>query len=99
MSTPSKNKHGGARKGAGKPAGTLGTASLQGQIQRQLLIDTLEPYVKEITLALAKKAAKGNVKAAELLFDRAWGKAPQPLTGEQGGPVQVTVVKYAKPKA
>jgi len=36
--------------------------------------------------ALFKKAKKGDVRASEVLFDRAWGKAKQDLKIE-GSPV------------
>lgn len=29
------------------------------------------------------------VRACEIIIERAWGKAPQPITGEGGGPVLV----------
>lgn len=47
-------------------------------------------------VAILKKwrqmAAQGNLKAGELLFDRAYGKPKQPteLTGKDGGPLNVS---------
>lgn len=35
-----------------------------------------------------------RVAAAEALLSRGWGKAPQAITGDQGGPVQV-IVRWA----
>lgn len=40
---------------------------------------------KEILNALLKEAKKGNVRAAEVLLDRAYGKASQPLKGDFTG--------------
>lgn len=47
---------------------------------------------KAILMALRAKATKGDVKAAEVLLDRAYGKAKQDLqvTGKDGGPLQIT---------
>lgn len=36
-------------------------------------------------------APAARVAAANSLLDRGWGKAPQVLTDEDGGPVQLTV--------
>ncbi len=88
-------KKGGARAGAGRPAGTVSSATLQTQLQREMLVKALEPHIHAITEALVKKAKKGDVQAAKELFDRAWGKAPQAITGAEGGPVEITMVKYA----
>ena len=47
---------------------------------------------KAILMALRAKATKGDVRAAEVLLDRAYGKAKEKveLTGANGGPVQIT---------
>jgi hypothetical protein len=38
------------------------------------------------------KSPKLALKAAELLLDRAWGRAPQAITGQDGeGPVKISV--------
>ncbi len=29
-----------------------------------------------------------SVRACEIIIERAWGKAPQPVTGENGGPIE-----------
>ena len=37
-----------------------------------------------------------RVAAANSLLDRGWGKAPQPVTGEEGeGPLIVKIIKFA----
>jgi thioredoxin-like negative regulator of GroEL len=69
-------KRGGTRPGAGRP---VSTATLEAQLQRELLVKALEPHIEAITKALVKKAKAGDVQAAKELFDRAWGKAPQNL--------------------
>src|ERR1700682_4613771 len=37
---------------------------------------------KAILMALRAKATKGDVRAAEVLLERAWGKVAQPIVGE-----------------
>jgi len=46
---------------------------------------------KAILMALRAKATKGDVRAAEVLLDRAYGKAKEKieLTGKDGGPVDI----------
>lgn len=42
-----------------------------------------------------KAAAAARVAAANALLDRGWGKAAQPLTGDDGeGPLVIQIVKY-----
>jgi hypothetical protein len=45
----------------------------------KLLSDIPETDYEDIIAALVKKAKKGEVRAAEVLFDRAWGKAKESL--------------------
>jgi hypothetical protein len=40
---------------------------------------------------MAMNARKGDVKAALFLFDRAYGKPMQPLSGPDGGPHTIIV--------
>ena len=37
-----------------------------------------------------------KVAAANSLMDRGWGKAAQPITGEDEGPIQLTVTWQSK---
>lgn len=39
---------------------------------------------------------KERMEAGKWLADRAWGLPAQPVTGEDGGPVAVRVVKYGE---
>jgi len=86
-------QHGGKRKGSGRP---MATATLEAQKQRELLVMWLTPHLEGIFNALKKKALNGDVAAIKELFDRAWGKAPQALVGQDGGPIEVTVIRYAR---
>ena len=63
------------------------------QKQREQLLKLLKPHIAKIFKALVAKAEEGDVSAIKELLDRAWGKAPQPLTGEDGGPIQIQGVE------
>lgn len=40
-----------------------------------------------------------RIQAVGMLLDRAWGKAAQPVTGEDGeGPIVVEIIQYAREK-
>ena len=63
----------------------------------ELLAEVLGDEKNGVTAAetilkrLKIQAAAGNVRAAELLLDRAYGKAKQPVehTGANGGPLEI----------
>lgn len=40
--------------------------------------------------------AAARVQAANSLLDRGWGKAVQVMSGEDGGPIKVSVVRFAE---
>ena len=46
-----------------------------------------------ILMALRAKAAKGDVRAAEVLLDRGWGKVKQPIDGNLNVGMTLTVNK------
>lgn len=85
---------GGARPGAGRKKGVpnKSTAAVKDIAAKytdrawQRLADLLESEDEKTAMAAVKE-----------LFDRAYGKAPQSLTGEGGeGPIQVTIKRYAR---
>ena len=41
----------------------------------------------------AKAPAQARAFAANSLLDRGWGKAPQSITGEDGGDIRITIRK------
>lgn len=71
----------------GKPKGgrPLASHTIETQLQRQMLVQWLQPRLDKIFNALAEKAEKGDVQAAKELLDRAWGKAPQSIDMTSGG--------------
>ena len=40
---------------------------------------------------LLRKARRGDVKAIDMLLDRRFGKAMQPLTGKDGSPIELVI--------
>jgi len=64
---------------------------------RSLARSYTETAIKTLAaIAGSKKAAdSARVAASTALLDRGWGKAPQALTGPDGGPVIINIKKYA----
>lgn len=50
---------------------------------------------RAILVAVLKKAKKGDVRAAELLLDRGWGKAQQAMSLEVTVPVKSLTIEPA----
>ena len=86
----------------GRNGGTLKTGGATGGGRpkkipelRELLANVLgdtkdgKSAAEAILMALRNKAIKGDVRAAELLLDRAYGKATQPI--ETPSPLTVTI--------
>jgi len=75
---------GGKRPGAGRPKDSKEKQTL---IREQAILVLREKVLAEIgpiAEALIQKAKKGDTYAAKELFDRAFGKAPQEITGADG---------------
>lgn len=80
---------GGARPNAGRPKGRANKVT--GEIK-----ELARAYVPDVMPALLQIATKGESEAARVsaikeILDRAYGKAPQAITGEGGGPVQQAI--------
>lgn len=94
---PTKWKKGQKPPGAGRPKGSL---SLKARFEKYMDVEVKvkkpdgsvmdAPAIEAICLAIMSQAAKGNVKAASLLFDRVYGKESQKLelTGKDGDPIE-----------
>lgn len=48
--------------------------------------------IARLAFWMASDNAKASVSACVSLLDRAWGKAPQAVTGEDGGPIRIAQV-------
>jgi hypothetical protein len=46
-----------------------------------------------ILKALRAKAAKGDIRAAEVLLDRGWGKVKQPISHDVENTVEIKVIR------
>ena len=75
---------------SGNPTGRPKAHSAFIKMAQSHSIEALETV---ISIMRNKRSPKLALKAAELLLDRAWGKAPQAITGEAGqGPVKLEVM-------
>lgn len=96
----SKPKRGGYRHGAGRKAGSV-SDSRKAQIKAEATLkelatqhtpEAIQTLVDIFKDKLTPAAAK--VAAIKEILDRGHGKAPQAITGENGGPIQSeTVIK------
>lgn len=90
--------HGGKREGAGRPTGRRNAATIE---QKATLTELAQQYTGIALKALQEVAATGSdsarVAAATALLDRAYGKPRQTvdMAGEDGGPIQVNIVRYS----
>ena len=64
---------GGKRKGAGRKKGF---SAIQAEKGRELLSDKLAASIGPIVDRLIKQAKNGDIRAAQILMERAWGRIP-----------------------
>jgi hypothetical protein len=76
---------GGKREGAGKPKGTKDYK----KITSFFTPEEIEQLVKD-----AKAMAKKDPLMMKFLIEQLFGKAKQPLVGEDGEPIKISVVQY-----
>lgn len=82
---------GGYRSGAGKPKGYKAPHTLEASAAKQRIIARVSAQIDELVDMLLNKALEHkDVYAAKELLDRAYGKAPQAITGAEGGALQIT---------
>ena len=83
---------GGKREGAGRPPGVPNKATAE-------IKDLARQYTGDALTTLAgimksdEQPAAARVSACKELLDRAYGKAPQALTGEGGGPITTKIIR------
>lgn len=56
---------------------------------RDLARQYTESAVTTLVDVMKDGSGPAKVAAANAILDRGWGKAPQPMTGEDGGPVEM----------
>lgn len=83
-------KRGGKRPGAGRKKGF---AALKAEQAREFIAAELEKNLKLIVTRAIDQAKEGDKYARDWLSDRAWGKAPQTLSLEDGDGEGFQVVK------
>jgi hypothetical protein len=75
---------GGARPGAGRPKGTKTVPQFRDYVsekdRNQFVEFILDSYM-------------GDMRLAVWLGDHLFGKAPQPLTGPEGGPMEIKAIE------
>jgi hypothetical protein len=79
---------GGKRPGAGRPRGV---ASIQAQLAREKIVKRLDKELPGIITMLMKKVKEGDLKALEILLERGYGKALQPISDPNGDELNVNI--------
>lgn len=86
---------GGSRPGAGRKKGALNKATAD---VKALARKYAPSVIAELArLATGAESEQARVAAGKEILDRAYGKAPQALTGPDGGSLVIEVVRFAGP--
>lgn len=84
---PAQRKSGFQPGVSGNPGGRpKGVANLQAKCR-----EFTANAVKALTDALQDADARVRIAAAQVLLERGWGKAAQPVTGVDGGPISLEI--------
>lgn len=86
--------HGGKRSGSGRKKGF---SAIKAEGARAYFAERVGASLEPIIDALVAKAVAGDIRAAQTLFERAYGR-PHAPEGEPSQQVEVTVIKYAERK-
>lgn len=70
-------------------------ATIRTQLAREYISEQLKKNLPSIVSKAITQAKAGDPKARDWLSERAWGKAPQPLTGDNGEALVIQLVNYA----
>lgn len=76
-------------KKGGRPKGRLAKSTLEALEVKQLYVNKAKEYALPILEALVTKALLGDVGAIKEFNDRAYGKAPQAITGPEGEALRI----------
>ena len=80
---------------AGKPKGTRHFETLFREAVKRIAEGEDEPEDILIVRKVVAKAKEGDLKAADMVFDRTDGKVAQPLANDDGEPFMVGLINYA----
>ena len=78
-------QRGGYRPGAGRKKDSKEKQTLVKEQALLILREKVLAEIEPIATVLIEKAKTGDIPAIKELFDRAFGKAPQSITGADGG--------------
>ena len=76
---------GGARPGAGRKPGVTNRPQLRDQLTPE--------QIEKLVAKAVEKAEAGDSLLIKFMLEQIFGKAPQPLTGDGGGPIQIQGVE------
>lgn len=85
---------GGKRAGAGRKKGF---AAVKAEQARAYVAEQVGASLGSIVESLIKKAVTGDIRASQVLFERAYGRPFTP-EGEPPSELTVTITKYAHPR-
>lgn len=89
---------GGARIGAGRKRNPVTIDKEENKkkvdVYRTELLSEIQAHAKQLAAVLVKKGLQGDIAALKEINDRCMGKAPQTLTGEDGGDLKITLTIF-----
>lgn len=95
-------KRGGKRPGAGRPKGSRDTATIEqrGTIEELARSHAPAAMATLVTIAETGDSEAARVSAANAILDRGYGKPSQAheLSGKDGGPLVLEIVKFGDDK-
>lgn len=82
---------GGKRIGAGRKKGSLAPHTLEANAAKKRITETVSSNIDSLISPQIRKAKKGDTFAFKELMDRAYGKAHQSISGDEGGPIELKI--------
>lgn len=85
------SKQGGSTKWQKGQSGNPGGRPKEVHEVKELAREHTEDAIRRLVFWMQTDNPKASVSAAQALLDRAWGKAPQAITGDNGGAVEAII--------
>jgi hypothetical protein len=95
-SAPKKARSRGRPFVKGQPSANPGGRPKEANDVKLLAREHTVEAIERLVHWLRSDNAKASVAAAGALLDRAWGKAPQAITGDDGGPLTVVIRRFSE---